>query len=387
LWVTTEGLGMMRYLYLKCRGKEPTDAELTEGAEKLKEQLKDNVDTAGNDDLGKYLDGKYSTERAKEFNELLRTGETDSKYPDVKFREVADDSMYVMSGSKLDLTKSSPTEAAQSMIDTAIKNAEGFLKSKYPQIGENLFRYINLEEMRGVRVVSDNSYRLFIRVPVPGSKEFSDKTLQIKREDAEKKEKPHEDIFGPADKLEYGKLESWEQETLRIRFLLDAGQTAEIDKICEWFTDKFKGENLSRTEVMSKMFGDEKLMEEAVTETGVKQDLKGNFDFYHKKDAELSEMEANEAKAFDTTWSDKINPFGKLSDAYEPLIKHMKREMGYRVRLAILGDKQARQYFIGLDAEKYDPDKNDAWIEDLTKDYKQRCSQLVSDYGTGKLKF
>jgi hypothetical protein len=389
-WVTTEGMGWMRPLYLKIWGKEPTEQELKTGSEKLKEMMRNEKETDA--ELPTFVEQTFSEDSKKRYKEMLAKPQKLGGHPGIIFNEVENEAVYMESESKLDVTIRPPEQAVQKMFDDALDNAKKFVKEKYPAekdkpgIGDNFQVYANNDEMRGVRVTRDSSYRLFIRVPIPGSPEFSRKSVMAKP--SERKESPHEDIFMPEDKVEYGKMQQWDQEKLRIVFSLDSKQTNEIRAIELWYTDYFKTKGLTRKEVMKALFEDEDLRKRAVAETGINQELKGATDLLHTKDAEITELEKSAAAAFDTTWTDKFNPMNwlkKPSDAYEPLIEQMKRNGGYTLRLAILGDSAAREKLTKED--KYNPEKNEKWMDELTARYKELCKQLVSDYSTGKLKF
>jgi hypothetical protein len=385
-WVTTEGLGLMRGLYLKVYGKDPNDEELKGSIDKLRKQLENEVATDG--ELGKFIDRNMSETSARQYNQLLISGKRDQKYQNVKFLEVPGDSMYVMSETKLDGSLASEN-AVSEMLNGALKNAEEFLKGRYPEAADNLYKFVSMEEVRGVRVTSNSTFKLFVRMPVKGSPEYSRKAVMA-TPPAERKEKPGVEVFGVNDKIEYAKLQDFEKERLRILFLLDAGQTAELEKVCGWYTDHFKTKSMPKNDVMTALFEDVAIRNKCVDELNFKQDLKGSYDLLHSLEGKLTDIEKDAAAAFDTTVLDKLYPpnwFAKVSDAYEPLVAYMRRSVGYKIRLAVLGDKDARAYWSNLDPKRYSPDQNPDWIEEIMKDYKKECKRFVAEFESGKVKF
>jgi hypothetical protein len=385
-WVTTEGTGLMKSLYLKAWGKEPGEGEMKELTGKLRSQLENEV--TGEAELGAFLDRHMSETSSKQYKQLMASGQRDNSHPQVKFLEVSGDSMYVMSEAKLDASMASE-KAVGDMLGGALKDAEAFLKGRYPEAAANLYKFVNIEEVRGVRVTDSSTFKLFMRMPLKGSPEYSRKTVMA-TPPTERKEKPGVEIFGVNDKIEYGRLESFDKERLRVLFLLDVSQKAELDVVCKWYTDFYKTKSLPKNEVMKALFEDEDARKKAVEELNLKQGLKGAADLMHTYEGKLADIEKDAAAAFDTTVLDKLYPpnwFGKVSDAFEPLVTYMRRSVGYKIQLAILGDKEARVYWSNIDPKKYSPEQNPDWIDAIMKDYEKECKRFVKEFEADRVRF
>jgi hypothetical protein len=179
-WVTEEGLGWMRALYLKARGVDPTEEQLQESVHKMSASLQNEVNNEGQ--LGTFFDTfmgiNVNQPWVKNYKDLLAKGKWDTNQPQVKFLEVPGDSIYLMSESKFDATKSGPI-AISEMLGKARGQAETFLKAKYPEAADNLYKFMNYEEMVGVRIVENSSYRLFMRMPLKGGSEYTRKSAMV----------------------------------------------------------------------------------------------------------------------------------------------------------------------------------------------------------------
>jgi len=367
-WVTTEGVGLMRYLYLNVYGKKPTDAELNDSIFKLRQQLENEVASDG--ELNLFLDRVMSATSAKEFKQLMISGQRDNANRGVKFREVPGDSVYLMSETKLNVALSSEN-AIEEMLKGALNEAETFLKARYPEVADDLYKFINLDEIRGVRVTTNSTFKLFIRMPIKGSPEFSRKSVMA-TPPAKRTEKAGAEIFGIGDKIEYAKLENFEKERLRILFLLDCDQQNELDSVCNWFTDYFKTKSMTHEEVMKALFEDEALRERCVKELNLRQQLSGSEQLLRNYDEKLLKIEKRAA----SSWQAPV---------LERLVEFMRREMGYKIRLAILGDKEAKTHLMNLNPKEYDPAQNNDWITSVIKDYQKKCEEWVNAYEKGNL--
>lgn len=392
-WVTTEGFGLAKWMYLTVRGKEPTKAQLAEFEKsgemgRIKEGLKNEVLTEA--DLSEKVTQLFSKESGIHFQEMLRNPEKSKNFP-VIFKEVKDDAIYLSSESRIDMSLESPEQATQSMMDKAMQNAKDFIQERYPvDIGDHFHRYVDADQIKGITVVKDSSFRYFIRVPIPGSPQFHKKSVGFT---PEREEVPHADIFVAGESID-GKekgeaMTEWENERLKLAFALDSKQEKEILAIKLWYTNYFQGKEMSRKDAMKTMLEDEELRARAITETGIKQGLKSGIDLLAAKESAIVEVEKDAAAKFDTTWTTKFNPSNwlkKASDAYEPLMEQMRRNYGHKVRLAIMGDSASKEYFKKQLGDKLDPAKNDKWMDELLSEYKVKCEELVRHYSTGKLK-
>jgi len=375
-WVTTEGLGLARAAYLKAWGTEPTDIQLSEGVGKLRRQLENEVISEG--ELDGFFDKNMSPDSAKPYKKLLVEGKRDSKESNIKSYEVPGDSVYIMSEAKLDASTPTSEKAVNEMLNKSLKQAEDFIKRTYPDIGDNIYKFVNMDEIRGVRVAENSTFKLFVRMPAKGSSEFSRKAV-LATPPTLREEKRSAEMFGPAEKIEYVKLEEWDKQKFRINFLLDASQGAEIDKICKWFTEEYKGKSMTKADVMKALLTDEKVRGIAVEQTGVKQNLKvGAERLKGEWQGKLEKIEKKAASDFEG------------SDTFLTLQEEMKRQWGYNVRLLILGDASV---FNSPEFQKYDPKVSTVeggWFtksnfEKLVADYEARCQQMVTDFKAGKV--
>jgi len=282
-----------------------------------------------------------------------------------------------MSEAKLDASMASE-KAVGAMLNKSLKQAEDFIKRTYPDVADNVYKFVSMDEIRGARVAENSTFKLFVRMPVKGSAEFSRKAV-LATPPTLREEKHGAEMFGANDKVEYAKLEEWDKEKFRINFLLDASQGAEIDKICKWFTEEYKSKSLTKAEVMRILLNDEKVRDKAVEQTGVKQNLKMGADRLKGEwQARLEKIEKSAASDFEG------------SNAFLVLQEQMKRQWGYNVRLLILGDASV---FNSPEFQKYDPKVSKVeggWFtksnfEKLVADYEARCKQMVVDYKAGKL--
>jgi hypothetical protein len=395
-FATAEGFGVVDTIYFKIWGKKPDKNNPKENAQldELREQLKKEKKTEK--EFPEFVKENFTSTSQAHFKDMLDHPKR-GQNPDVIFNEVKDDAVYIASKANFDIEEKSPEQAIRKMLDTAKENAKTFVKGKYPRIGDNFDRYIDPEQMKGVWITQGPSYTLFLRVYIPGSQEFERRSVLLPS--SERVENPHEEIFAPeegSERISYNLLKDWEQERIRIAFAVDSSEGqklggGDIGSICDWYTKHFTGKQKPRKEVMTALFEDEDLREQAIEETGIRGGLNGNIDLLHKMDADLTEIEKDAAKDFNTTWLDKVNPYRlwikEPSDAYEPLMQQMRQDYGYKVRLAILGDSAAQQYFKDGDPGTFDTTKNADWINDLVKMYKTKCKKLVADYNSGNAKF
>lgn len=171
-WVNEEGFGVMRSLYLKVRGVDGTKEEIKDWAEKnLKALLQNEV--LKEDELHALIDEKKMN---KPFHDLLRSDAVDTVEPAVKFLEVEGDSMYIMSKVTIDATTATDRTITDT-LDKSLRQAEDFLKRKYPEAAANLNKFMDVS--KGVRVAEDSSFRLFVRMPLKGGAEYIRKAVML----------------------------------------------------------------------------------------------------------------------------------------------------------------------------------------------------------------
>ena len=399
-WVTTEGFGVMRSLYLKVRGTKGSDQEVREWGEKyFKEDFQNEVQKEG--DVPGFIDKKFSPQSAPHFKRAFSEGSRDTVTPNVRFIEVPGDSLYIATEATLDMGTASD-EKLKEMVNGVLSQTEDFLKRRYPDIKDTVFRF--LEVTHGVRVAEGSKYYKFFRVPVKGSPEYSRKAVMLDKAPV-REEKGNAEVFGENSKLDYNEwLEKapWKAEKLRLRFMMDATQTDELRKICSWFTEKYKTRGMKPEEVEKKLFESDDDRTQALESAKFNQKLAMNEPYYKETEARLIAIEKKAAEKFDTSTLGQLYPpnwFKDASDAQLMLAEQMRRNLGYKVRLAVLGDSEAIKYFKTIDPVKYDPQRRESWIKsmgskitgstwmsDLIDDYEERCNQFTKDYSTGKLK-
>ena len=386
-WMATgAGLESGRWLYLKVRGTEGTDEEVKTWMEKeLKPHLDNAVGTDG--ELVDFTERKFRD--LPGFRQCVTGGMTETAHPNVRYFEVPGDAIYVMSTVSMNVARGND-QMVSHMLDNSLEQSDKFLKARYPQAGDSLAKFRDVKG--GTRVEDNNTFKLFVRMPVPGSAEYSRRSV-LTTPDAAKER--NVDLFKPTDVISYTEMlqfRSWEAEQLRLHFMMDGSRTADLEKICKRFTDEYKNKSLSKKEVMKKLFEDTAERDKCLAELGITPNLAGKYNLMKIKDEELNEIERDAAKKVDSSvlksigrlllpdsWVDDVN------DAYDHLVVEMKRKMGFKVRLAILGDPTAMAEFVKLHPEKLNPAKNANWMDDLIDIYKESCKRFVDKYKAGNV--
>jgi hypothetical protein len=152
-----------------------------------------------------------------------------------------------------------------------------------------------------------------------------------------------------------------------MSLLMDSSQSADIQKVLNWYNNKFSG-NTSIAEAQKKLYEDELMRNEAIRETGVKQNLNVNNHLLQSFDSKLTKIERSAA--------DDIRAPGY---AFNQLVDEMRNIYGYRVRLAILGDSEAQRDLNYYPAQGSKP-------EILFTAYKAKCEEYVNVRNQGNKK-
>ena len=341
-------------LFHKTFGRKGSDAEVKEWVDKA---LKNDITQSA--DLEKFIREKNGIRNSEGYVNTLARGQYDAT-SNLKYFESAD-SMYVIADSKVNNILGDQSVLAAAMKN-ADSNARNFLKKKYPLVGNKIDTFAEFSV--GVYVISDATYKVFMRMPLPGTEEFNLRNAGrwTPKEMAQRK---GIEIFGPKNSIEYNKLQPWEQQRFRARFYLDNTQQSEINQVCDYLSRRYRNAGgLSIEFVMQQMFENDKDRDDVFRELKFDRKLyanRGLLEAYEKKITDLEKDAASDV------------PGSK--DAKKSFEQKMRNLIGYPVRLAILGDSEA------MPACNYDPTSTSKDVfktpNELLKWYKKRLKELV----------
>ncbi len=352
-------------LYRKNFGEEGTDDQILEWSKK---SLKNFKQSEGGD-LEKFLrENNPEKQKADGYVEAMRNGQYE-QMNDVDIKYVIRDAgttsaaMYVCAGCKVPGVIGNE----QGVLDAMKKSDAGareFLKKKYPQIGDKIDTFVEFGQ--GAYIVDQTSYKVFVRMPLPGTTEFNQRNSGQWTPDKMKTGK-YIETFGPNNKFEYSKLEPDQQNLLRLKFFLDVSQTAEINAVVDKYNRMYQDKGLPLNVVNKRFIEDSADREEvmkAMKALGFKPKLKQNEGFLDAKESDIAALEKDAAS----------NIVG--SDDVKKNFQEIARlSMGNLVRLAILGDQYAMEQY------KFDPSPDSKalrkTIDDLLKAYKEDLSKKV----------
>ncbi len=379
--VTGAGLESGRWLYLKVRGKEGTDAEVKDWME---QELKPHLDNAvgSESELVDYSERKFRDYPG--FKDCINSGVTETGHPSVKFHEVPGDAIYLVTSVNMNVDRGNERMVAH-MLQNSIEDSDKFLKARYPQIAQDITKYRDIKG--GCRVVDNSTFKLFVRMPVPGSPEFSRRSVMTpeQREDEKSVE-----LFKPTDVISYSAMPNWQAEKLRLHFMIDGSNNADLERICKRFTDEYKNRSMPREEVMRRLFEDNAERDQTLKELGITPDLTAKFNLMKTYNDRLSEIERDASSKVDSTVLRSIGrailPDSWLEtpgNPYDQLAEGMKREMGYKIRLAIMGDSVALREIIAKNPDRYDPGRESDWLENVIDDYEDMCEDFVERFKKG----
>ncbi len=342
-------------LYHKNFGKEGTDDQVLEWSQK---SLK-NWDESKSGDLEKFIrENNAEKMKADGYIEAFRNGSFERiNDVDVKYAVRDNDSIYVSAGCRVPGVIGNEAGVLEAMkkSDSA---AREFLKKKYPQVGDKIDQFVEFGQ--GVYVVNDNSYKVFVRMPLPGTVEFNERNAG-RWGQQEMKSRKNIEIFGTDNKIEYGKLEPWQQQNLRLRFYLDASQTTELEAVCDKYTRIYNTKGKSMAEVMAR------LTENNEDRDAVVKALKNSIQLDQKLYAHRGVLEANESKieSIETEAAKKVAGSDKVKHDFQ---ERMNRTLGSSLRLALLGDKPSMELF------HFDPATKS--VDQLLKEYQHKLEDF-----------
>ncbi|MBU1954242.1 hypothetical protein KKH03_04715, partial [Patescibacteria group bacterium] len=262
------------------------------------------------------------------------------------------DSIYVMSTVKLD-NAAGNEKALGDAMKLAQSQVMDFLADRFPEHKENIAKFMVVNA--GVCTVEDASFRLFARMPLKGAPDYL--SINTGSQTAESlAEKDKKEIL--EDEIKYSGMEPWQQEKLRLRFLLDSTQRAELDKICDWFSRKYKVLAVPREDVFKAMFENDKDRTDALADTAVNQGLTENAQLLASDlEVRISDIEKDAASA-------------APKEMMEELVEQLQLSLGNKIRLSILGDGAATK------ATGYVRGAEDA-LDNLLDDYEEKCKKFV----------
>lgn len=345
-------------VYRKNFGKEGTDDEVVEWSKKA---LK-NWDESMSGDLEKFLrENNAEKKKADGYVDAMRNGSYE-RVNDVDVKSVVrdGDSIYVSAGCRVPAVIGNEQGVLEAMKKSDA-GAREFLKKKYPQVGDNIDKFIEFSQ--GVYVVNDNSYKVFVRMPLPGTIEFNQRNAGRWTPEEMKKRKDVE-TFGTDNKIEYGRLEGWQQRRLRLRFYLDDSQTSELDAVCDKYTRIYNTKGLPLDVVMKRLMENDEDRDAVYNAVKINRNLfpnRGTLESYESKITTIEKDAKGKVVGGDDT---KV--------AFE---ERMRKDFGYYVRLAILGDKEGMRFM------NYDPASSSPSVirtpEDLLKRYEKMIDEAV----------
>ncbi len=354
LWAG-EGFGVLRYMYVKAWGKEDTPEKMVEwGKKKFENSAMD--ETA----LAKKLE--YEQPSSALYFKNALSGVNIDPATGVKFSENPGDGLYVVSQVSLTGVAGDP-KAASDALKSAQEKADTYIKTRYPQLGDKVEKFRSVTY--GVQVVGNSSYYLFIKMPEKGTSEYERRNLGLEVGEAHSMETPDDKIFTG---FNYNTLKGDAlRENFRLWFLVDAGQTAEINKIVEWYNINYRSKNMKADEVMKIVFEDEDVKKKALQQTGVLPSFQRKEALYKDINDDLTAIERDAAR--------KIKGD---TDAVVAMEEALKAERGNTLRLSIIGDSAARTRI------PFDPMKPNA-IENIKEDYEQWCKEFIEAKNLGRI--
>lgn len=357
-------------LFKRNFGTEGTDDEVLTWSKKA---LK-NLDETQSGDLEKFIrENNPEKKKADGYVDAMRNGNYERVGDvDVKYMErdkgTSTAAIFISAGCTIPLSEKGVTE--QGVLDAMKKSDAGardFLKKKYPQIADKIDAFVEFSQ--GVYVVSDRSYKVFVRMPLPGTDEFNQR-MSGRWTPEEMKSRKNIEIFGTDNKLEYGKLEPWEQNQLRLNFYLDASQTNELNAICDKYTRMYNTKGLPINVVKERFLNntDDRDVVLAALQSSMKLDRKlyTNRGLLEARESDIQKIEENAQS--------KVVGSDDVKKAFR---ESVRLKIGSRVRLALLGDSESMSFY------NYDPSSTDKTklrtADDLLKVYENDLNQKAKE--------
>lgn len=350
--------------YKKNFGKEGSDSEVEEWSKK---SLK-NLDESMGGDLEKFLrEHNPEKKKADGYVDAMRNG-TYERINDVDLKYVVrdGDSIYVSAGCRVPAVVGNEAGIFDAMKKSDA-GAREFLKKKYPQVADKIDNFVEFGQ--GVYVVNDNSYKVFVRMPLPGTVEFNQRNAGRWTPEEMKKRKDVE-TFGPDNKIEYNQLEPWQKMQLRLRFYLDSTQTNELDQVCDKYTRLYNTKGLPMDVVRKRLLENDEDRDAVLSALRFDRKLFPNRGLLQAREGDIAALERDAAA--------KIVGNDDIKKGFEV---NVRLSIGTRVRLALLGDKESMEFY------NYDPASKEATklktADDLLKVYKADLEQKAKEKNGG----
>lgn len=273
---------------------------------------------------------RVATSSAVGFAETYNRGTPDAAHS-LKFHQDSK-SMYIIAEQKIQSFGDPKSRAAA--FAEAEKQAKEFLKGKYgKEVGEKIDTVARITP--GVFMEDKGTVIVPVRMPLPGTTEFNRyKAGLVEATNGQ-------ETLGENEKIDYDKMEPWQQERFRLRFFVDASQKdTDIKKITQFLTEQYRRMGLPK-EVAQKRAYDSTLdanngdFKAAGEKLGYTKKLYVNAPTLEGLEDNISKLEKQ--AAHDAKNDDK----SRLATS-----EMIQRQFGPKIRLAILGDTEAQNWWL-----------------------------------------
>lgn len=351
-------------LYRKNFGKEGTDEQVKAWAPTALKVW----DESRSGDLEKFIrENNAYPQTADGYAEAIRGGTSERvNDADVKF-VIRGNDMFVVANSHI---QGEVIGNEQGILNAGKKSdaaAREFLKKRYPAVADKIDTFIEFSQ--GVYTVNDASYKVFVRMPLPGTIEFNQR-MNGRWSPKEMKGDKDLNIFSEGNKFEYSKLQPWEQNNLRLRFFLDSSQTPELEAVCDKYTRLYQDKGLPINVVRKQFMEDENDRKEVLKQLKIETKLFANHGRLEAHESAITSLEKDAAA--------KILGSDDNKKAFE---ERMRKDLGAMVRLALLGDHES------MLAYSYDPSSQETTkihtAENLLKVYKDQLDKKAKEQNGG----
>jgi len=264
-----------------------------------------------------------------------------------------------------DETVQNTTTVTKEMIKAPKKSYEGavaFLQNKYNIPADKIKDMIDMPYL-GMHIQDTGVDRVYMRMALPGTPEYNQR-LSGGWVPNRLRGLKEEILFNEGNKLDVTKLDDWQKNLLRVRFYLDASQTKELAEICNWYNQHYLGRGMPHRLVIGAIF--EK--EDKKRDDTLRSDLRFAPKLVEKRD--LLDTHESEIANIEEKAASKIKGSFAAKQEFETTVR---RVWGYRLRLAILGDRAS------MDLYDYDPASTDKTkirnIKDLLATYNHKLEK------------
>lgn len=345
-------------------GQEGTDDQVKEWSTKYIE----NYSQSRKEELGTYLHEKIVDKKnADGYENALKTGSHD-QISGVNIEYIKDnDAIYVVAGSHVQDVAGN-VQGIRDSMQKADVGAREFLKRRFPkEVGDKIDTYAEFN--LGAYVVNEASYKVFMRMPLPGTVEFNQRKAGHWTPEA-MRGRTDVQIFGPENRFEYDALKDWQQYNLRLRFLVDGSQTDELNAIVDRYNRLYQDKGWSIDVVGERMMNSQQDFDE------VFHDLNNTMQFKEKqKLAPNNGLLQGIESEFQSLENDAAADVIGSKDVKNKFEENVRRTLGVEYRLAILGDREWRAKL------NYEPGSSDSLKrktpKDLLKIYKVALEKEV----------